>query len=174
MTSGVLCAVALDDSGGLKEPVRIITAVPFGDKVGHFMAFGLLTFFVVRVFPGPRLPGTSGHVPLSVAVVFALTALEELSQAWIPWRHCDFFDLVADATGMALFTWLALTVRVHRPEATRAASRHAPRGGHLGLLCPRKLQGEPGAQTGLDLPRPPEPFADVSLASPPGESTVSK
>ncbi len=119
---GVLSAIALDDSGRLKEPVRLITALPFGDKVGHFMAFGLLAFFVARVFPGPRLPGTAGRVPRSVAIVFALTALEELSQAWIPWRHCDFFDLVADAGGMAIFTWLALNVRTRATPPALAAS----------------------------------------------------
>ncbi len=117
VVSTILVAIALDDSGNLREPVRVITSLPFGDKVAHFGMFGLLAFFVARVFPSPSLPGTRGRVPTVVALAFLLTALEELSQAWIPWRHCDPFDLLADGAGMALFTWLAARARPAAPAA---------------------------------------------------------
>jgi len=117
VSPAVLVAIVLDDSGNLREPVRVITSLPFGDKVAHFSMFGLLAFFVARVFPTPSLPGTGGRVPAVVALAFLLTALEELSQAWIPWRHCDPFDLLADGAGMALFTWLAARARPAAPAA---------------------------------------------------------
>lgn len=107
----ILFAIVLDDSGNLREPVGFVTSLRYGDKVCHFFGFGVLAFFVARVFPKPLLPGTGGRVPAAVAVAFLLTALEELSQAWIPWRHCDPFDLLADASGMALFTYLAAVSR---------------------------------------------------------------
>lgn len=117
VVSTILLAIALDDSGNLREPVQVITSLPFGDKVAHFGMFGLLAFFIARVFPTPSLPGTRGRVPAVVALAFVLTALEELSQAWIPWRHCDPFDLLADGAGMALFTWLASRARPAAPAA---------------------------------------------------------
>lgn len=117
VVSIILVAIALDDSGNLRGPVHVITSLPFGDKVAHFSMFGLLGFFVARVFPTPSLPGTGGRVPAVVALAFLLTALEELSQAWIPWRHCDPFDLLADGAGMALFTWLAARARPAAPAA---------------------------------------------------------
>lgn len=119
----ILVAIVLDDSGHLREPVGLITSLPLGDKVCHFGMFGLLGFFVARVFPAPSVPGTGGRVPAFVALAFLLTALEELSQAWIPWRHCDPFDLLADGAGMALFTWLAVRDRpAALPVAQPAAS----------------------------------------------------
>lgn len=116
VTCGVLLAIVLDDTGHLKGPVHLVTSLPLGDKVGHFLAFGALAFFVVRVAPGPLDAGAIGPrprhtVPRSLMVLFALVALEELSQAWIPWRHCDPFDLLADALGMALFSWISLKSR---------------------------------------------------------------
>ena len=112
----VLLAIVLDDTGHLKGPVHVVTSIPFGDKIGHFLAFGTLAFFVVRVAPAPIDEGaTDEHarrlVPRSLIVLFVLVALEELSQAWIPWRHCDPFDLLADALGMALFSWISLKSR---------------------------------------------------------------
>jgi VanZ family protein len=112
----VLLAIVLDDTGHLKGPVHLVTSLPLGDKIGHFMAFGALAFFVVRVAPAPldgRATGSDKRlsVPRSLLVLFALVALEELSQAWIPWRHCDPFDLLADALGMALFSWISLKSR---------------------------------------------------------------
>lgn len=113
---GVLLAIVLDDTGNLKGPVRVVTSIPFGDKIGHFLAFGTLAFFVVRVAPAPLgNPATDAEsglsVPRSLIVLFVLVALEELSQAWIPWRHCDPFDLLADGLGMALFSWISLKFR---------------------------------------------------------------
>ena len=113
---GVLLAIVLDDTGHLKGPVHVVTSIPFGDKIGHFLAFGTLAFFVVRVAPAPldHVTDESGprrSVPRSLLVLFVLVALEELSQAWIPWRHCDPFDLLADALGMALFSWISMKSR---------------------------------------------------------------
>lgn len=112
----VLLAIVLDDTGHLKGPVHVVTSIPFGDKIGHFMAFGTLAFFVVRVAHAPLGEpaidsGRRRRVPRSLVVLFVLVALEELSQAWIPWRHCDPFDLLADALGMAFFSWISLKSR---------------------------------------------------------------
>lgn len=103
---GIVALVLLDDTGNLQFAVRIVTAIPFGDKVGHFCGFGTLAFFAARVFPNPRL----ARVPVVVLVLLALTGLEELSQAWVPWRHCDIWDFVADTLGMLSMSALALAI----------------------------------------------------------------
>ena len=122
---GIVALVALDDTGHLGWAVHVVTAIPLGDKVGHFLGFGTLAFFVARIFPGRRVLGIA---PLAVLVILAVTGLEELSQAWVPWRHCDPWDFFADALGMATFTFLALRIpspsapslRAKVPVSTRA------------------------------------------------------
>jgi len=121
---GIVTLVALDDTGHLGWAVRVVTAIPLGDKVGHFLGFGTLAFFVARIFPGRRVLGV---VPLAVLIALFATGLEELSQTWVPWRHCDPWDFVADTLGMASFTWLALKIP-SRSKATEpaCASRSLP------------------------------------------------
>lgn len=117
---GIVALVTLDDTGHLQWAVRVVTAIPLGDKVGHFFGFGTLAFFVARIFPGRRV---FGLVPLAVLVALLATGLEELSQAWVPWRHCDPWDFVADTLGMASFTWLALRL----PDSRRILEDRAAR-----------------------------------------------
>jgi VanZ family protein len=110
----IVVLVALDDTGHLGWVVRPLTRVPYGDKCGHFVIFGTLAFFAARAFPTPR---AAGAVPLAVLGLLALAGLEELSQAFVPTRHCDIWDFAADTAGMAVFSALAavlprrLTVR---------------------------------------------------------------
>lgn len=114
--AGIVALVALDDTGHLGWAVRIVTSIPLGDKVGHFAGFGTLAFFAARVFPSPRL----GPAPIAVLVLLALTGLEELSQTWVPWRHCDPWDFVADTLGMATMTALALAIPSRRERVNAA------------------------------------------------------
>ena len=81
-----------------------VRSLPNGDKLGHFMVFGVLTlllnvslkFSTVRLFFIPVYWGT-----FSVAL-FSLG--EEISQYFIPSRTFDLLDLVADAGGILTFT----------------------------------------------------------------------
>lgn len=81
---------------------------PFGDKAGHFILFGILSFLVnltsLRSLPkhNPRL------------LVFAVTALlalaigiEEWSQRFFPERTPEWFDLMFSYLGVFAGAWLA-------------------------------------------------------------------
>jgi predicted small integral membrane protein len=121
---GAVALVAVVDTGHLRWAVRLIEAVPNGDKVGHFSVFGGLAFLTARIAPGRRVfrraaGYAAGGVPLGVLALLLGAGLEELSQAWIPVRHCDPWDFLADALGIAVATWLALRrARGPRPKAT--------------------------------------------------------
>lgn len=81
-----------------------VRSLPNGDKLGHFMVFGVMTlllnvslnFSTVRLLFIPVYWGT-----FSVAL-FSLG--EEISQYFIPSRTFDLLDLVADAGGILTFT----------------------------------------------------------------------
>jgi hypothetical protein len=104
----------------LMHPPQLGIDVPDGDKLGHFLAYGLLAAWAVWLFPGTRAQAVSalGLVALGVALEFA-------QGAWTVDRIMDWNDAVADAfgvlAGLALARWRApgllqwIDARVFRP-----------------------------------------------------------
>ncbi len=95
---------------------------PYGDKVGHFVLFGLLTL-LVNLAAFERWPQRgSGWLALRVSGVLAvLIGLEELSQKLFPSRESSIWDLLASYVGVAVFAWAAVKIRKRivpaRPES---------------------------------------------------------
>ncbi|HET7792631.1 MAG TPA: VanZ family protein [Rhizobacter sp.] len=73
------------------------------DKLNHASAFAALTVAGCFGFPGSR-----GLVLRVLLALLALGGLIEIVQYFVPGRSCDWFDLLADATGMAIGLGLAL------------------------------------------------------------------
>jgi polysaccharide biosynthesis protein VpsQ len=88
---------------------------PNGDKVGHFILFGLLNFFITRAFLSSLPSKPRGWVALSVGLILALfIALEEWSQKFFSTRTSDIVDLLASYTGIVTFAFLAVYWRKSR------------------------------------------------------------
>ena len=88
-------------------------ALPWGDKLGHFFLFGVLTLVVNLALRGWSFPLWRRPVVRvygGSALVWVFVAAEELSQAWFPTRSCDGWDLAADTLGIAFFTWVTAWV----------------------------------------------------------------
>jgi polysaccharide biosynthesis protein VpsQ len=85
--------------------------IPYGDKVGHFALYGLLSL-LANLAAFERRPNTNPRtVALVVSPVLAvLIGLEELSQRWIPSRTYSLLDLAASYLGVAVFAWIAVEV----------------------------------------------------------------
>ena len=81
---------------------------PDGDKVGHFILFGFLTFLIIlTLFRSSRYTD-----PKRVAVYWALflallITVEEVSQMYIASRTFDLLDLSFSYLGTAMGLWLA-------------------------------------------------------------------
>ena len=96
---------------GLFDGVR---RIPGGDKLGHFLLMGLLSFLLnvsldcrtLRVFGRTLLTG-------SLVACVAVT-LEELSQLFVRYRTFDFADLLFDYGGIWVFGRLALRLKIRR------------------------------------------------------------
>jgi len=92
---------------------NLVSKIPYGDKVGHFFLFGILTLLLnialkfKRFKLWPKLP--FGTILVSVFVV-----LEELSQGFFPNRTLDITDLIADGIGITIFTYIGYLVFVNR------------------------------------------------------------
>lgn len=87
-----------------------LDAIPFGDKLGHLILMGTLCLLLnlalhCRTIRLAKLPVLFGTL-----LVSAFVLIEELSQIFLPNRTFDLLDLLADAIGIALASWLAVRI----------------------------------------------------------------
>jgi VanZ family protein len=88
----VLCVVL-----SLVHPPRIDIEVPDGDKIGHFLAYGLLSAWSAWIFASTRARWAA------VVALIALGIVMELAQgAFTSDRMMDVYDAWADTIGVAL------------------------------------------------------------------------
>ena len=71
-----------------------LTAVPFGDKIGHFGLFGLLTMALIWANPGKR------QLMYAAIVALLLVVLEESAQMFVTTRTFSLADLSASVLGV--------------------------------------------------------------------------
>ncbi|WP_351078222.1 VanZ family protein [Shewanella sp. CAL98-MNA-CIBAN-0140] len=103
--SFILWIIYLTNTGGHSVLFDLIKHVPYGDKVGHMLLFGLLTYMAnlalhSRHFRLGRLPLYYGTVLVSIFVL-----IDQISQGFIPSRTLDIIDLAADGVGITLFSY---------------------------------------------------------------------
>ena len=105
----IIAVIVLVDSGNLPHFIRAIYDFPNGDKLGHFILFGLLNFFITRAFLSSFPSKPRGWVTLSTGLILALCiAFEEWSQQFFSTRTFDLLDLLASYAGIAVFGLLAV------------------------------------------------------------------
>ncbi|MBL8078491.1 MAG: VanZ family protein [Anaerolineales bacterium] len=104
----IIAIVILADRGEL-GPLGFVYDFPYGDKVGHFVLFGVLNFLVtltsLRALPNrkPKL------LALSIGLILALIiGAEEYSQKFFVRRTFDLVDLTASYLGLIVGGWIAL------------------------------------------------------------------
>jgi len=109
----ILLIIVLADMGALPRYLRLLKDMPYGDKVGHFILYGILTLLVdLALFRS--LPNRSRKLltVTSGLILAVLIGLEEYSQQYFANRTFSLKDLAASYLGVIFFSWLAL--RVHR------------------------------------------------------------
>ncbi len=81
---------------------KMMGKIPYGDKIGHIVLYGMMAFLLNYGFRGKK------WLKLSVGslIVFIFAFLEEISQAYFPSRSFDLADVLADVIGIVLFTIL--------------------------------------------------------------------
>jgi len=81
--------------------------VPWGDKVGHFILMGLLSFFVNMVLQASRVHVFSFDLLKGSLIVLLIVTIEEFSQTLLKFRGFSIVDLIFDYTGIIIFGYLA-------------------------------------------------------------------
>ena len=84
-----------------------IYQIPGGDKIGHFLLMGILSFLVNSVLETRKIRIYSINFLLGSLIVMAIVTIEEFSQIFLEYRAFSFIDLLFDYFGIVLFGYLA-------------------------------------------------------------------
>ena len=108
----VICAlliVIMVDSGNLPRSITRLYDFPNGDKLGHFLLMGLLSYFLnsTAIASLPRIEPATLIWRVSLTLAFIVT-LEELSQQFFPRRTFSLVDLAFSYAGIVFFGWLVV------------------------------------------------------------------
>jgi VanZ family protein len=108
----IIVVIILADTGNLPRSIRALYAFPNGDKLGHFILFGLLNFFITRALLSANPSKSRSWVTLSAGLTLALfIAFEEWSQQFFSTRTFDLLDLLASYLGLIVGGWAAYKIK---------------------------------------------------------------
>ena len=104
-----LVAIVYTANAGIEHPGSVfVRNLPWGDKMGHIVLFGALTFVVNLALRCRTIRLGRFAVPIGTLLVSAVVVIEELSQGFLSNRTPDVADLAADAIGIVLATLAAV------------------------------------------------------------------
>jgi polysaccharide biosynthesis protein VpsQ len=103
----LLGLVALADSGHARRLFAMAHLIPWGDKLGHFLLMGTLSFLANLYLRAETMRFGGVRWFKGSAIVMSLVTLEECSQVFFRSRTFDLVDLAADAVGVWIFAQAA-------------------------------------------------------------------
>ena len=104
----IVVIIILADKGMLGI-LGVVNDIPYGDKAGHFILYGILTLLIDLALFRSRPHPSRQLIAVRVALILALLiGLEEFSQQYFPSRTFDLVDLTFSYLGVLFFSWLAL------------------------------------------------------------------
>lgn len=74
--------------------------IPYFDKIGHFLVFGLMATMLCRLYPGKETEFRSGLFAIVATTLFGL--MDETRQLTNPQRFFEWADWWADTAGAIL------------------------------------------------------------------------
>lgn len=111
----LLVIILAADAGAGDRYFALLNAIPYADKTGHFILYGILAFLVNLGFDPTRDRILGIPVLRSNLILSGVALLEEFSQRYFPNRSVDIYDLIAGLAGIFLFGELgALTLKIAR------------------------------------------------------------
>jgi VanZ family protein len=102
----ILLVIVVADAGAMPPFLRAVYDFPNGDKLGHFILYGILAFLLASAFPRPARLGRVS-VPMVILALLIFAGLEEYTQQFFSTRTSDLIDLTFSFLGILTGTWLA-------------------------------------------------------------------
>ena len=103
--------IILADYQHLPLFITILYSFPNGDRIGHFILFGLFSFLLRIAFPHPIIRALKRDIPVLTLILAFLIIAEEISQIFIPVRTFSWGDLAASLAGWGLGWGIGFCVR---------------------------------------------------------------
>ena len=120
---GLLTAIVIAaDKGALPGFVRSLYGFPGGDKVGHFLLMGALSWLINLSLEARPTRLLSRDILLGSVFVFMMVTLEEVSQLWFSTRTFSLLDLGFSYAGILCGGRLAL-IAPRRKQTTIVVGR---------------------------------------------------
>lgn len=108
----ILLVIVLADAGVLAHYVGFVYTVPWGDKAGHFILYGILALLLNLALLRSRPNESPKRLAISCSLILALLiGLEEFSQQFFADRTFDLIDLTFSYLGVLLFSWVAVKAK---------------------------------------------------------------
>jgi VanZ family protein len=104
--------IFLADTGQKIFASTYVRHLPFGDKAGHFLLYGILAFLVNLALNNRKVNILSQRVLLGASLVLAFAVLEEFTQIYLSTRDFEVWDILCDLGGVICFSWLSIKVLV--------------------------------------------------------------
>ena len=115
----IILIIVLADLGKLGI-LQMVNQIPFGDKAGHFILYGILTLLInLTLFRSVPFHSRTRVAIISDLILALLIGLEEFSQRNFSSRTFSLGDLTASYVGVIFFSWLAL--RRNRIEESKVS-----------------------------------------------------
>jgi len=104
----ILLIIVLADAGRLGI-LAFINQIPFADKAGHFILYGLLALLVnLALFRTSPVQNRMRVAVTTGLILVVLIGLEEVSQQFFAERSFDLVDLTFSYLGVVFFSWVAM------------------------------------------------------------------
>lgn len=106
----IILIIVLADHGQLGI-LKLVNQIPYGDKAGHFILYGILTLLInLTLLRSLPFQSPMWVTFISSLMLALLIGIEELSQQLFASRTVSFQDLFAGYLGVIFFSWLALRI----------------------------------------------------------------
>lgn len=110
---------------GLLDILGFVNRIPYGDKIGHFILYGILTLLIDLALLRSRQNISPNLLVFRVAMILALViGLEEYSQSFFKNRTSDWVDLFFSYLGVGFFSWLSLKLISRDWQAASPCKHH--------------------------------------------------
>jgi VanZ family protein len=107
----ILLVIVLADLGKLGI-LGVLNSIPYADKAGHFILYGILTLLLDLSFLRSFRDHSPSLLVFRIALILALLiGLEEFSQQYFAKRTFSLADLAASYLGVLFFSWVALQMK---------------------------------------------------------------
>jgi polysaccharide biosynthesis protein VpsQ len=94
------------DAGQMPSLFHALYDFPNGDRVGHVVLYGVLSFLITLAFPRAVRP-RGFFLPVPIIALLIFSAAEECSQMLFASRTADPIDLACSFIGILIAYWAA-------------------------------------------------------------------